>query len=524
MLRYIRSVLLLISLACLIVSCGRPDSPSTGETSQNKNVLRYDVSAPLTSLDPAQVAGSGSTIVFPLLYSYLFVPNADGNLEPDLATEWTYDSENLTWTIHLREGARFHDKEPVTSADVKYSFEAGLKEIRPSLFSLIDRISPLSDTVIQVRLKKDDPGFLQKMWDMEIVPKRMKGSIDFYNHPVGSGPFRFKYRKGNMEVVLEANDDYSHGRPSLDGIVFYFQPDKEKTWTRVLSGGTDIAQEISPKNYEMMRQYEREYYFDLYPLRWYTILLYNTTDPLFSDPKVRLGLSHAIDTGYIVKRILRGFGVAAVGPMGVNSPLHNPEVNPIPCNPQKGLELLKEAGWSYDKEGHYLEKAERRFEFTLLVFEESQIEKKVAQYLRLCLNDIGIRVHLESLPFTEVQRRHIRSGAFQAVLTEISGVYRDPEFIKSMWGPDFPIMAEAGAFEHPEVTRLIRQALDESDPIKQRERFYEIDALIMSLQPGTFLFHKTAIDVMSKRFTLPFPFSLTHEGVYRLRHASLNPK
>ncbi len=518
--RYFSSILLLV--ATLIISCESSDTTPSKKTLQNENVLRYDVSAPLTSLNPTEV-GLGSTIVFPLLYSYIGVPNANGKLEPDLASKWTYDPRNLTWTIHIRKDARFHDGQPVTSKDVKYSLEVALKNIRPYLSGLIDRISLVSDTVISIHLKKNDPGFLEKMWDMEIVPQPNDRRIDYYNHPVGSGPFKFKYRKGENEVGLVANENYFQGRPSLDGVVFHFQPDKEKAWAKILSGETDIAQEISPKNYEMMRQYEKRYYFDLYPLRWYTILLYNTADPLFSNPKVRIALSHAIDREYIVKEILRGFGLVAVGPMGVNSPYHNPEVRPIPYNPQKGLKLLQEAGWSYDNGGRYLKKDGRCFEFTILVFEESQIEKKVARYLQVCLNDLGIKVRLQSLPFEELYSRYSGNNAFQAVLTEMSGVYRDPEFMKSVWAPDLSKRSGAGSFEHPEVTRLIYQALDETDPLKQKEYFYEIDAMIMSLQPCTFLFHKTAIDVMSKRFTLPFPFSLTHEGVYRLRHASLNP-
>ena len=521
--RYPNSVLVLVFLTALIVSCEGSDTSSTKKKPENENVLRYDVNVSLTSLNPTEVGGSGSNYTFPLLYSYLFVPNANGKLEPDLALKWTYDPQSFTWTIHLRRDALFHNGQPVTSKDVKYSLEAGLENLRPYLSSLIERISLSSDTVISIRLKKDDPKFLHKIWDVEIVPQPNESKIDYYNHPIGSGPFKFKYRKGEKEVGLVANDHYFHGRPSLDGVVFYFQPDKEKAWTRLLSGDTDIAQEISPKNYEMMRQYEKRYYFDLYPLRYYSILLYNTADPLFAEPKVRMALSHAIDREYIVKEILRGFGVVSVGPMGVNSPFHNPEVKPIPYNPQKGLELLKQAGWSYEKSDGYLKKDGRRFEFTILVFEESQIEKKVAQYLQLCLNDLGIKVHLESLPHLELLRRYHRNNAFQAVLTEASGVYRDPEFMKWVWTPDLSERSEAGSFEHPEVTRLIRRALDETDPLKQKKCFYEVEALITSLQPGTFLFHKTAIDVMSKRFTLPYPFSLTYEGISRLRYASLAP-
>lgn len=521
-LKRLSSILPCIPLIFFIFFCEKPGNISARKSSQNENLLRYDVSAPFTSLNPPEVAASGSNHIFPFLYSYLFVPNEKGELEPDLALKWTYDSESFTWAIHLRKDARFHNKQIVTSKDVKYSLEVMISNVRPSLFSLVDKISLLTDTAICVSLKKNDPEFLYKIWDLEIVPKPGENKIDYYDHPVGSGPFKFKYRKGEKEVVLEANKDYYNGRPFLDEIVFYFQPDKEKSWTRLLSGKTDVAQEISPKNYEMIRQYENRFYFDHYTLPYYTILLYNTFDPLFSDSRVRLALSYAIDREYIIKNILRDYGKVATGPIGADSPYHNPEVKPVPYNPQKGLKLLKEAEWSYDREGRYLIKQGKLFEFTILVFKESQIEKNVARYIQLCLNDLGIKVRLQTLPFEELVRRYLGNNEFQAVLTEFKGAYQNPEFLKQIWSPGLSKRSDAGCFDHSEVTALINKALDEKDPLKQREIFFKIDALITSLQPGAFLFHKTAIDVMSKRFKIPFSFSLTYEWLCRLRYASLN--
>ncbi len=527
--KHVSLVLLFYCLFIPVVSCEKQDGNlgsvvADEQDNQNENILRYDVTTPFTSLNPISGVCSGSNHIFPLLYSYLFVPDERGELKSDLARKWVYDPGTLTWTIYLRKDAFFHNKQPVTSQDVKYSAELYLKNSRPSSYSLIDRVSTSSDNVISIRLKIDDPGFLKKIWDMEIIPHNRQGRKDFWDHPIGSGPFKFKSRKGEKEVCLEASDNYFNGKPALDGVVFFCQPDKEKAWTRILSGATDIAQEISPKNYEMMRDIKKRYYFDLYTLRFYTVLLFNTTDPQFSDPRVRMALSHAIDRAYIVKEILMGMGVVAVGPMGVDSPYHNPEVSPVPFNPQEGLTLIKEAGWYYGNEGRYLEKEGNVFEFTILVFKESQIEKKVAQYLKLCLNDIGIKVHLQSLPFKELQRRYFRNNEFQAVLTEIRGAYRNPEFLKDQWCPDISRKSKAGSFEHIEVVRLFNKALQEKDSKKQKEFYFKIDALITSLQPGTFLFHKTAINVISKRFTLPAPFSLTHEGIYRLRHASLDKK
>jgi len=522
LLRHLTSLLLCICLVCPLASCKKSDVTSATKIPQNENILRYDVNAPFTSLNPREVKASGSNHIFPLLYSFLFVPGPNGELEPDLATKWAYDAQTYTWIIHLRGDALFHNKQRVTSRDVEYSLENWLTTYSPSLSSLIERTFILSDTILSIRLRRNDPDFPTKIWDLAIIPKSNGEKIDYYDNSIGSGPFKFAYRKGEKEVALVANGNYYSGRPSLDGVVFYYQPHKEKAWTRLLTGETDLIQEISPKNYEIMKQYKDRYYFDQYTLPHYTILLYNTTDPLFSDLRVRRALSYAIDKEYIVKDILGGSGVVAAGPMGVGSPLHNPKVKPIPYDPGKGIMLLNEAGWFYDKSARCLIKDKEFFEFTILLFEEYQIEKKIAQYIKLCLNDIGIKVRLRLLPSKELTQRYRRNNEFQAVITEFTGAHNDPEYLAELWSTYRGDKSRAGCFAHSKVTLLMHEALKEKNPLRQKDLFHKMDALITSLQPGTFLFQKSAIDIMTKRFALPFPFTLDHQGIYRLKHASLN--
>ncbi|MBW2641684.1 MAG: ABC transporter substrate-binding protein, partial [Deltaproteobacteria bacterium] len=429
-------------------SCGKPDDYYGQRKLSEKNVLRYDVNNSFTTLNPVTVDASGSNHTFPLLYSYLFVPDSSGKLLPDLATKWVFDPEKLQWTIHLRKNAVFHNNKAVTSKDVKYSYENFIKNLRPNLYSVIDRISLLSNTSLCIHLKKEDSLLLQKIWDIEIIPYPDAEGIDYFYHPIGSGPFQFKHRETNKMVVLEANYDYYNDPPSLDKLIFYYQPNKEKSWVRLLAGETDIAQEITPKNYKMIKQYQDRFYFDEYTLRYYTILLYNTYDPLFSNPKVRRALSLAIDREYIVENILVGFGRVANGPMGVGSPYHNPDVKPVPFDPKKAMALLKEAEWSYDKKTHCLYKDGKPFEFTILVFEESQIGKKVASYIQLCLNDLGIKAHLKALAFEELKKKYLGNTEFQAALTEFAGIYRNVEDIEDYWtGSNYK--AIAGCFEHP---------------------------------------------------------------------------
>jgi peptide/nickel transport system substrate-binding protein len=207
--------------------------------------------------------------------------------------------------------------------------------------------------------------------------------------------------------------------------------------------------------------------------------------------------------------------------MGVGSPYHNPAVKPLPYDPQQAMALLKKAGWVHDKERGCLYKDGKPFEFTILVFKESQVEKKVASYIQLCLNDLGIRPRLRELPFEHLKKRYFRNTQFQAVLTEIRGAYRNPEHLQTFWSCIEDGKSGASGFKHSIVTRLIKKGIAEQEPQKRKKIFYEIDSLITSLQPGTFLFQKTAIDALSKRFSLPEHFSLTYEGIYNLRHASL---
>ncbi len=522
MLKNLCLIIICFLLFVFIASCDKTETPSTAVDSANENILRFDVAAPFTSLNPSEVEASGSTVIFPLLYSYLFVPDINGNLKPDLAESWIYDPETFTWIIHLRTDAFFHNGQPVTSKDVKYSIETTLRKLRPALLEPVKEISIISDSSLSFHLNKNDPGFLIKIWDVEIISILDKGLIDYYEHPIGSGPFKFNRRNNDQQVVLTVNKIYYGDSPSLDGVIFYYQPDKEKSWTRLLSGATDIAQEISPKNFEIMRQYEELFYFDHHALSYYSILLYNTNDPLFSDPTVRQALTHAIDRDYIVKDILHGYGKVAVGPMGIDSPYHNPELTPIPYDPQKSLELLRQAGWLLNRNDHYLYKEQKRFEFNLLTIKESQIEKKIVQYFKLCLNDIGIKMKILSVPYDEFTQRYINNNEFQAMLTEFTGIYRRPEYLKELWSPYFSDKSEAGGFVDAEVTYMINKAIIEKDPIQQKVYLHRIDSQIASLQPGTFLFHKTAIDVLSKRFYLPSLFSLSHEGIYRLQFASLS--
>lgn len=517
-------LLLLALMAFTILSCQKPAQFSEKKVVYNENVLRIDVGEPFGSLDP--LAGDdmlGSHFIAPLLYSYLFVPNEEGLLDPDLAIGWSYDPKTFTWTIRLRRDAYFHNRKQVTANDVEYSLARFSQGYSGGFLSLIDRMVVSSETTLDIILKKDDPDYLYKIWAVEIIskPQEAIGNTNAYEQSVGSGPFKFLYRDGEKEIGLTANIDYFHGRPSLDRIIFYSFPDRERSWARLLSGKTDIAPLIYPRDYEMIEPYAGSFCFNTAVRSYYTLLLFNTNDPLFVDSNVRLALSYAVDKNYIVNKILRGAGIVAAGPMGLFSVYHNPDVIPVPFNPAKALQLLHEAGWSYDENGRSLQKNGKCFEFTLFVFDGDQVYRRIAEYLQLSFNEIGIKAHIQSLPLDVFFRKYHGSRQFQAVLTEFRDACNVPEMLHTVWTPALECGSLAGCFEHPDVTSLFQQALQEKNLPVRKDLFFRIDHLLNSLQPGVFLFHRKVLDAMSRRIKVPYGFSLRNAGIYRLRHASV---
>ncbi len=514
----------LVLLLLCPIACGKADSSAKDAGNRNENVLKIDIPAPFGSLDPCSDSTSGSTSIFPLLYSFLFVPDDEGRLEPDLALRWDHDAESSSWSIQLRNDAFFHDGRPVTSRDVEYSLLRFFKNERPCVFPLIDGITRSSETSLSIRLKEGEAGFLMKIWDIPIVQDPGEASSCADNRPVGSGPFMYDYRKGEREVALAAYERYHGGRPSLDGVLFTYEPDREKSWARLLSGKTDIGGRLYPKDWEIINRIRDRFYFAASVHPYYTLLLYNTADPLFADPNVRLALALAVDRQAIVDRVLLGAGVVAIGPAGVNTPYHNPDLQPVPYDPERGMELLRQAGWAVHPDDDLLYREGRPFEFTILVFKGNAIDRRVAESLQLFLGEFGIRTHLQALPQDELMQRYGYHNDFQAVLTEFWADPRMPEIMQQLWAGMNGQGAAAGLFNDPRVNGLFDEAVQVCDLARKKELYQEIDALITSLQPGMFLFQKTRFDVMSRRFHLPQRFSFDYAGTYRLRRASLaNP-
>ena len=509
----------LLTLFLLLPACS-PDKDHPGDPPGN--VLRIDVDYDFGPFCPLNVECSGSRYVFPFIYSFLCVPNPDGELEPDLAAHWNYEAKTYTWRISLRKDARFHNGDPVTAADAAYSILTCADNLLKEVAHKIKSAKAVHEYMLEIRLKQDDPFFLNSIWDVEIVPAPGRhANLHSDDLPVGSGPFQFKTRTNDGGVILSANENYYRGRPAIDKVVFSYIPDREMSWVRLIKGETDIVGELAVKNYEIIEQYADRFYFSKRPYHYYKILLFNTRHLLFENPLVRLALTHAINREYIVQKMLKGMAEVVAGPMDNHSEWHDPDLTPLAYDPYLALEYLKKAGWTLDPDTQCLMNEGRAFEFNLLLLEGSEIDLRIARFIKLNLNEVGIRVHLKTLPPDVFHKRYLQNTDFDAVLPQLTANPRRPEEILGLWVTmdDFP--SKAGGFDSPDADRLAGQILEAKDTEMRKSLLQAFDRLIADLQPGSFLYQKIYIDAMSKRFTLNYPFLFEYEGFYRLKHARL---
>lgn len=513
-----------------VTGCDRQEDQSASAiTKRTGKKIVIDIRYPFASTcfpGSERIENGAIWFINTLIHSRLFVPDNTDGLEPDLAIAWDASPDYTNWTVSIRRDALWHNGEPVTVGDVVYSLESLMNEQSYGTFdipihTLIQAIDVLEDYTLSIVLTRSDPDFLFKIWRCIIVPKPLKNTSECRESPIGSGPFKFDYKKGDQEVGLVADDAYYRGRPDIDQVIFHYEPNSKVSWERLLTGEADIAHEIDASDFERIKQYEDQFYFDRKNME-YSILLFNTTRPPFDDPRVRLALAHAIDKESMIDRFLKGNAVLACGPLGCNPSFHNPELKPVPYDPEKALELLQTAGWLRNEPKGILEKNERNFELTLSFIQELALDRKVAECLAIYLEDIGIRVHIEAVPLFELVRRYAYNDEFQAVLTEFTpaadGLFENTQRI---WSPVEGKKAAAGCFEDSQVTELFQRAVQEQDASKKTQIFYQIDTRLASLQPGVFLFQRMRLNVMSRRITLPSAFHLNDRGLLQLWRASI---
>src|SRR5262245_40182963 len=308
-----------------------------------------------TLFEPAETPG----LITPFMFLYalhdaMVKPMPGKSMAPSLAESWSMSPDGLVYELVLRKGVKFHNGEPVTADDVKFSFER-YRGISAKL--LKDRVAAVETPDpgrVRFRLKQPWPDFMTfyatpatgANW---IVPRKYVervGEEGFKKAPVGAGPYRFVSFTPGIELVLEATDQYWRQTPSVQRLVFKSAPDIATRLVMLKSGDADLAYGLSG---EIGAEVQRTPGLTLRPTpftstHWlYFADQWETGSP-WHDRRVRLAATHAVDRQAINQAESLGFSkiTGSIIPTSFDFYWQPPL---YAYDPARAKQLLTEAGY-----------------------------------------------------------------------------------------------------------------------------------------------------------------------------------
>lgn len=287
-----------------------------------------------TGLDPGEAVETDTIYVLDHIFETLFATSADGaSVDPWLASDYEVSDDGMSWTVTLREGVEFSNGQPMTSADVKFSIQRAIDEAAFGfLLSAIESIETPDEQTVVFNTSFPWAPFLADLsvWAAGIMPADFAGmgAEEFFENPIGTGPFLFDEWVPGEYIRLVRNDNYwQEGKPYVDSVTWTQVPDDNTRVLQLEGGQAHIVQNVPLNLLDSLNEKEgiTATTFPATTVYWVS---FNTTIEPFNDVHVRRAIAHAIDQDGIANAALFGHGGPACSVISPAVPYHDPDT---PC-------------------------------------------------------------------------------------------------------------------------------------------------------------------------------------------------
>lgn len=445
-------------------------SPSA--RAQATGVLTFGLSSYPPSFEALQSTGTAAGTVKLLIHRGLLSYDKSGALRGELAEEWGVDDEGV-WTFRLRDGARWHDGRPVTSADVRYTVEQGAAEesaaaYKTFLQSVAEVETPDARTV---RLRFSQPTATAETvlahYNMPIIPEGSDAEA-----LIGAGPFKLEDRERGVSIDLVANEDYYRpGLPKLAGVRLVAYADENLRVAALEAGDVDLIEYVP---WQSMTSLEENPRLVLDVVEGpFMYLTFNGARPPFDDARVRRAVAHAVRREDIVDAAFFGRGAPLAHlPISDASPFHNPEfADAWSYDPERAKRLLAEAG---HPEG---------FDCTMLSTAQYGMHSSTAEIAQAYLSMIGINARLD-MPDWATRVQQGNAGQYDLAVMGTSADSNDPDGISRIVDPSLPpSFVRSINLETPEISALFQEGRSTFDTEKRKEIYRRLEALAVEQVP-----------------------------------------
>ena len=487
---------LALLLACmgfiLLTSCHSPRI--------DKGTVVFLIESSPTNLDPRIGTDAQSEHIQELLFDGLVVRDASFRVAPGLAERWN-QPDPLTLIFHLHPDVHFSDGRPLTSRDVLWT----LKSMRDgtiitpkgaSYASVASIEAPGAQTVV-LHLKYPDNFLLTNLSSgaMGIVP--YGSGRDFWQHPVGSGPFRLVSQEIDKEVVIERNplswqQDSSQG--NIQRVRFAVVPDPITRALELRKGSADLESNSLLPDMLPVLAAEKHLAVESVGGTQVQYIAFNTIDPILRDVRVRQAVACAIDIPLILKTLQDGRARSAVSLLPQTHWAWTGNVARYDYDPSRAASLLDQAGYRPGRDG-------TRLHLTMKTSTDEGT-RLLAATLQQQLAQVGIALDIRSFE-SATYIQDLTRGSFQIYALRWIGGNEQPDIFGYAFSTARipPKGANRGRYSNPRLDALLDDAGASTDQARRTSDYVQAQQILAQDLPAFNLWYKDSIVVHNRRLS-----------------------
>lgn len=453
-------------------------------------------------MNPMTATSTQAVEVYQLVYDNLIHYGVDLKPEPGLATSWEYSKDGRAITYTLRENVTWHDGQPFTAQDAKFTFDLIAKQQLSQYVQWVSAVSateaPDPHTFI-VRFSSPqafNPGLAIPILPRHIWHGMNADAIQKYTnpHPVGTGPYTFGRWVKGQSVTIDRNDSWWGARPAARKIEWVLFGNEDVMAQNLRTGAVDICPELPPTIWEGIKGAPQVAAVEMASFSFHHIGINVSANPksggnpLLKDRTIRLALSYAVDRKKLVDVALAGHGIpgSTLLPAGMGDwHLEIPADQQYNANPAKAKEILDQAGYQHRNGDPARTSPDgKRLSFRLIAIQSTSVDIAAAQIFRDACAEVGIELRLSTLDANTLSNIVYNSDAPNwdiFVWGWDSGVY-DPDYMLGI-----PLTSQIGGnndvyYANKHYDALYSQQAGEIDQaarkqlVYQAQRYYYHDA------------------------------------------------
>ena len=457
------ALLIIVALLTSLAGCGDGGS-------EKKDSLTIGIDSDAVALDPFRINDTLTMSILTNVYEPLVRMNNDSEIVPALATKWEHSADGLEYTFTIRTDATFHNGDPITAEDVKYSLEAAVKSSYTGPYmNFIDKVDVIDDETVKVTLKYAYAPFLALCTTYSQVVKKdfyENGEVDMAKSPIGSGPYKFKKWAQGDKIEFEAYDGYYQGAPAIKHLTYKIIPNSSTAAMALESGEIDMSLNVATADIKALQDKDGITVLEEPSSAFYFIGMNTNVDKL-SDVRVRQAIAKSINKQNLIDGALDGYGVPtntfiAKGVLG-----YDPDFDPLPYDVKGAKKLMAEAGYP---DG---------FKLSISIPENRSTQ---AQIIQSDLAQIGIDLTIDIIE-TGKFWEDLENLDYEMMIMGWSYMVMDPDVgYYSLYKKD-DMAGNYTGFGDKETDGLLAAGRTETDPQKRAEIYAKLEKIVQTAAP-----------------------------------------